>query len=107
MEVLGWDVPGEEIFPNEEHEFQEGKELDYLPVASALGVFTGPEVEVEVQLDQVGNVVGLGFGGIGSYGHNGVNDSQGDRFFPLDWGILDTISFELPDEVLVKTSVRL
>ena len=51
----------------------------------ALGVFAGPEAEVEVQLDQVGNLVGLEVEVGGCRGHNGENDSQGDGFLPLDW----------------------
>ena len=45
--------------PDEEHNFQEGPELECLAVARALGVFTGTEEEVEDQLYQVGNVSGL------------------------------------------------
>ena len=37
--------------------------------------------------------MGLGFRGVGSCGHNGVNDSQGVIFPPLDWGILDPVRF--------------
>ena len=48
------------VVPNEEHEFQEGTDLDSPVLACALGVFTGTEAEVEPQLDQVGNIPGLG-----------------------------------------------
>ena len=107
MEVLDWDVHGGETVPDEEHEVQEGLELECLLVACVLGVFAGPEAEVEAQLDQVGDVVGLGVRSLGSCGHNGVNDSQEDGFFPLDWGVLDPVGFELPGEALVETGVRL
>ena len=76
-------------------------------VACALDVLVGPETEVEYHVNQVGNVVVLGVGGAGSYGHNGVNDSQGDSLFPIDWEILDPLGFDMPDEALVKTGVRL
>ena len=107
VEVLDWGVHGENTVPDEEHKVQEGPELDCPAVACALGVFAGPEAEVEAQLDKVGNVVGLGDVGVGSYGHNGVNDSQGDRFFLPEWEILNPVGIELLDEVLVKTGVSL
>ena len=80
----------------------------YCPtLACSLGVFAGPGADVEAQLDQVRDVVGLGVGGVGSYSHNGVNNSQGGIFSPLDWGILNPIYFELPGESLVETGVSL
>ena len=51
LEVLDQGVGGEVMVPDEEHEFQEGSELGCPAVARALGVFTGPEAEVESQLD--------------------------------------------------------
>ena len=107
VEVLDWGVHGENTVPDEEHKVQEGPELDCPAVACALGVFAGPEAEVEAQLDKVGNVVGLGDVSVGSYGHNGVNDSQGDRFFQLGWGILDPVGFELPGGALIETGETL
>ena len=83
-EVLDWGVHGEETVPDEEPEFQEGLELEYRAVACALDVFSGLDAEVETQLDQVGHVVGLGVEDVDSCGHNGLNNSQGYRFLPLD-----------------------
>ena len=107
MEVFDRGVHVEEIFPDEEHEFQDGSELDCLVLASELGLFVGPEAQVQDQLYQVVDVLGLVFGGVLSYSHNGVKDSQGDSFFPLDWGVLDLIGFKLSDEALVNTGVSL
>ena len=98
--------PPEDTDPNEEHEVQEGPEMDCLSVAYALGVFEGPEVEVEAQFDQVSNVVGLMIRGGGCHGYNGVNDSQGDGLFLIDWWILNPVGFELTGEALVDTGVR-
>ena len=49
----------------------------------------------------------LGVGGVGSCGHKGVNNYQGDVFLPLDWGIVDPIGFDLPGEALFKTGASL
>ena len=76
-------------------------------LACALGVFVGPEAEVEFQLDQVGNVVVLGVGRGGCRGHDEVKDSHGGGFFMLEMGILDPVGFELPGEALVETGVIL
>ena len=104
---IDWGVHGEENVSDEEHEVQEWPKLDRPAVACALGVFAGPEAEVEAQLDQVGDVVGVGIRGGCFHGHNGVNYSQGDGSFQLDCGILDPIGFELTGEALVETSVSL
>ena len=106
-DVLDWGVHGEETVPEKEQEVKEGPEQACSEVACALGVFAGPGEEVEAQLDQVDDVVGFGVGGGGCHDHNGVDDSQGDGFLPLDWGILDTVGFEMPDEALVNTGVSL
>ena len=58
-------------------------------MARALGVFTGPEAEVEAQLGQVGDVLSLWIKGGDSCGHDGLDDAQEDGFPPLDWGIVD------------------
>ena len=76
-------------------------------VVCAFGVFAGPEAEVASELDQVGNMVGLGVRCIGFYGNNGANSAQGDSFFPTYWGILDPIDFEMPGDVLLKTGTSL
>ena len=56
LEALNWGVGWEELVPDEEHESQEGPELECPAVACVLAVFAGPEAEVEAQLDQVINV---------------------------------------------------
>ena len=76
-------------------------------MACALGVLIGPEAEAEDQLDQVGDVVVLGVVGGCCLDHNGVNDSQGGGFLPPDWGVLDPVGLELPDEALVDAGVSL
>ena len=73
----------------------------------ALGVFAGPEAEVEAQLDQVRNVPGFGVKGGGSHGHNRLDNTQGSGFSPLECRILDPISFELAGELYVQAGVRL
>ena len=76
-------------------------------VVCELGVFAGPEAEVEAQLEQVGSVVFLGVVGVGSCGRNGVNSFQGGIFFLLDWGMLDPVGFDMPGEALVGTGLSL
>ena len=46
LEVLNQGVGWEELVPDEEHELQEGPELDCPAVARVLGVITGKEAEV-------------------------------------------------------------
>ena len=43
LKVLDWGVSREEMSPDEEHEFQEGAELECPVTACALGAFTGPK----------------------------------------------------------------
>ena len=86
LEILGRIVPGEEEFPDEEHNIHEGPELDRPVVAGALRVFAGPQAEVEGSGDQVGDVVGSGVGGGCFLGDNGVRDSQGGGLFSLIGG---------------------
>ena len=74
-EMLGGSVPGEEGVPDEEHEVYEGPELDRPTMAGALRVFAGPEVEVEADGDQIGDVVGSGVRGGSCLGDNGVHNS--------------------------------
>ena len=81
--------------------------MDCLAVTGALGIFTQPEAEVEAQLDQVGNVPGLWVGGGGSCGHNGMEDTHGGGFYPIDWGIFYPINFELAGGALVQSDVSL
>ena len=49
-------------------------------VIGALGVFVQPEVDVESQLDQVGDMSGFGVGGGGHCGQNGVDNDEGSAF---------------------------
>ena len=93
--------------PNDEHEVQEGMELDCLAVASAIGLVTGPQADVEAQLEQVGDVVDLGVGGGYCRDQNGVNNSRGGGFYLPDWVILDPVGLELRGETLVNTGVNL
>ena len=88
VEVLGWGIHVEKTFPNKEDKVQESLELECLAVACALNIFAGYELEVESQLDQVGDVVGLRVRGGNCRGHNGVNDSQGGIFSRLTGGSL-------------------
>ena len=70
-------IPGEETVPDKEQESQEGAELDCPSVVCALGIFAGPEAEVEAQLDQVSDPLGFGVGGDGRCGHDRVDNSEG------------------------------
>ena len=54
-------VVWEEPVPHEESEIHEGSELDDLAVASALGVFTRSDAELEAQGDHNGNLTSFGF----------------------------------------------
>ena len=101
LKVIDRGVRGDEMVPDEEHEFREGLEVDCPVEACAFGVFAEPEAEVEYQLDQVGNVPGLWVGGGGSCSHDGMDNAQGGGFFPLDWRIFNPISFELVGEAPV------
>ena len=76
-------------------------------MACALDIFTGLKAEVEPQLDQVSNMPGLRVVGGDSCCHDGLNDAQGGGLFPLDWGILNPISFELAGNLLVQSNVSL
>ena len=80
-----WGVCGGEIVPDEEHKFQERPEPGCPAMACALGVFAGPKVEVEPQLDQVGDMPGVWIGGGGCRIHDGVDNFQGGGLFMLDW----------------------
>ena len=73
--MLSRSVPGEEEVPDEEHEVHEGLELDCPAVVGALRVFAGPEVEVEADGDQIGDVVGSDVRGGSCLGDNGVHNS--------------------------------
>ena len=82
LKMLDRGVGRDEMVSNEEHEFQEGTELDCSEVAFALGVFEVPEAELESQLDQVGNVPGLWVEGGGSRGHDELDGAHGGWIFP-------------------------
>ena len=55
--MFNWGVIWEDLIPKKEDKFQEGPVLDCSLVTGALGVLARPEVEVEYQLDQVGNIL--------------------------------------------------
>ena len=76
-------------------------------MVDTIGVFTAPETEVEAPLDQIRNVPCFWVGGGGSQGQDGLDDAQGGGFFPLGWGIFDSISFELSGEALVQVYASL
>ena len=79
--MFNWGVIWEDLIPKKEDKFQEGPVLDCSLVTGALGVLARPEVEVEYQLDQVGNMTGLGVrGGVGC-GHDGANNAEGGGLF--------------------------
>ena len=107
LKVLGWGVGGDEMAPDEEHKIQEGPELGCPVVVDTIGVFTALETEVEAPLDQIRNVPCFWVGGGGSQGQDGLDDAQGGGFFPLGWGIFDSISFELAGKALVQSNVSL
>ena len=71
---------GEEGVPGKEDKVHEGTELHCPVMASALGVLTYTQAEVESQDDQVGGVLGLLFGGCVSGGHDGVENAGGVDF---------------------------
>ena len=81
LEMIDQGIDREEMVPNEEHEVQEGPELDCPAMAYALGVFDGSKAEVEPQLYQVDNMPGFCIGGGGSCRHDGVDNAQGGVAF--------------------------
>ena len=93
--------------PDKENKFQAGPELYCSAVARALDVITGPEAEVEAQLDYVDNVAGFGVGGRSSHGHYEMGDPKGEKLITIDGGILDNVSFEVTGEALVQAGVSL
>ena len=76
-------------------------------MACALGVFTRPKAEVEPQLDQVNNMPDLGVRRGGCRGHDGVDGAQGGGIFPLEWGIFNSVSFELLGGALFQANMSL
>ena len=58
------------MVPDEEHEFQEGAELECPAMVCAHGLFAGQKAEVKPQLDQVGDMPGFGVGGGGFHSHD-------------------------------------
>ena len=107
QEFLNRGVGWEELVPKEEHEFQEGPELDCPVVAHAIDVFTWPEADIEAQLYQVGDAVGFWVGGRDSLSHDGLDDANGGGILTLDGGILNTIGFELTGKEHVQAGVSL
>ena len=84
LEMINWGVGVEEIIPHEEHNVQEGPELDFPVMACVLDEFSGPKAEVEPQLDQISSMPGLGVVAGDFCVHDQVGDAQGGGFFPLD-----------------------
>ena len=102
LELLDQGFCREGIVPDKEHELQEGPEMDCTLMAYALGLFTGPQAEVELQVYQVSDMQGFGVRGGVCSSHYGVDNAQGSGLFPIDWGIFDTVSFELTVESLFQ-----
>ena len=100
--TLDGGIGRDEIVSSEEHEFQQGTELDGSAMAGALGVLTGPQAEVETQDNQVGNVSGFLIGGVSCCGHDGVDDTQRNGLFSFNRGDFDSICFELLGKPLVQ-----
>ena len=107
LELLNGVIGREESVSGEEHEFQEGKELDGPTVAGALGVPTGAQAEVESQYYQVGNVSGFMIGGGGCCSHDGVDDAQPGGIFSFNWGVFNPICFEFPGKALDQSNASL
>ena len=102
LEVLNQGVGWEELVPDEEHELQEGPELDCPAVARVLGVITGSEAEVEAYLVQVRDVAGFGVRCRYSCGHDGQDGAEGVGLNALDEGIFGPVSFEVIGEAPVQ-----
>ena len=95
------------VAPNNEDKVQEEPELDCSAVNSELDVFTPPEVEVEFQLDQVGDTTGFGVGGDGRCNQDGGDNTEGGGFILFDWRVLDAVGFKLEGEATVQSGVGL
>ena len=93
LEVLDESIRKYESVSSEEHKFQKGVELDCPVMASALGIITGPQVEVETQDDQLGDVLGFLIGGGRRWNHDEVDDTQQGGLFSFNWG--SSISYVL------------
>ena len=76
-------------------------------MAGALEVLARPSAEVESEDDQVGGVSSLLVGGCVGSGHDGVDDAEGDSFFPSDRRVLNPVGFTLPGEPHVQSVVGL
>ena len=107
MKILDQGVVGEEMVPDEEHEIQEGTELDCPAMAYTLGAFAGTKAELEPQLYQVGNMPGLGVRGGGPATTMEWTMPRGVDFYCLTGGVFCPISFELGGKVLVQADVSL
>ena len=93
LEPPDWGIGGEEGVPGEEEEVHVGTELNCPVMASALGIITGPQVEVETQDDQLGDVLGFLIGGGRCWNHDEVDDTQQGGLFSFNWG--SSISYVL------------
>ena len=81
--------------------------MDCFAVTGALGVFIQPEAGVEAQLDQVGNMTGLGVrGGVGC-GQDGANNAEGGGLFLFERRVLDAVGFKMTGEASVQPGAGL
>ena len=81
--------------------------MDYSAVTCALGVLARPEIEVEAQLDQTGNMAGFGVRGCGRCGHDGLDDAEGGGLISLDRRVLNTVGFKLTGKASIQSGVGL
>ena len=107
LESLDQGIERDDISSGEEHEFQQGIELDGSAMAGALGVLTGTQEEVETQDNQVDDVSVFLIGGVSRCGHDGVDDTQRYGLFLFNRGIFDPICFDLMGEPLVQSNMTL
>ena len=105
--LLNWVVGWDELVPNKDLTFQEGKKLGCSVVALSLGVLAGPEAGIESQLVQGEDVAGFGVEGRGSCGHDRMDDAKGGGLLTLNGGIFNPINFEFMGKEPVQDGVSL
>ena len=101
LELLDIVIGREERVSDEEHEVQEGTELDGPTMACALEVLKVPQAGVETQDDQVGDASGCLIGGRGCCRYDGVDDGHRGGLLSFNWGVFDPICFEFLGKALV------
>ena len=72
-----------------------------------LGVISGPEADIEAQLDQVGDVMGIWFRGFYGRVHDDVDDSKRGGLLLFDKFYLNAVVFKLNGEAPVQSGVGL